>query len=88
MTTLTYTEIRSPLTMNISPKVRKYIYGIVLAVLPLLVVLGAIDEGISAQVALIAAAVLGMGEGALALSKVEKAPDAEPDLHDPVEDGL
>lgn len=63
--------------MNIKPKTRKYVYGVVLAVLPLLVVLGVLDEGISAQVALIAAAVLGVAEGGLALSNVEKAPDAQ-----------
>lgn len=69
--------------MNLNPKTRKYIYGIVLAVLPLLVTFGILDDGTAGQVALIAAAVLGVGESALALANT---PKDKPDLYDPVED--
>ncbi|WP_258933179.1 hypothetical protein [Nesterenkonia pannonica] len=62
---------------------RKYIYGIVLAVLPLLVAYGIFDEGTSGTVALIAAAVLGVGESSLALANT---PKKEPVEADPIED--
>lgn len=64
-------------------KKRKYIYGIVLAVLPLLVAYGILDDGTAGTVALIAAAVLGVGESGLALANT---PDREPPSPDPVED--
>lgn len=72
--------------MNISPKTRKYIYGIVIALLPLLVAYGILDDGTAGQVALIAAAVLGVGESGLALANT---PKSEPkNLYDPVEDDV
>lgn len=62
------------MTDKLTPQVRKYIYGIVLAALPLLVTFGLLDDGTAGQVALIAAAVLGVGESALALANTPTEP--------------
>lgn len=48
------------------PNVRKYIYGIVTALIPLLVASGLIIPGVSEMVVALAAAVLGLGASALA----------------------
>lgn len=63
--------------MSITPAVRKRIYEISVAVFGLLVTLGFVTEEISTQVILIAAAVLGVGDAAMARVKVERAPDAD-----------
>lgn len=62
------------MTEALTPQRRKYIYGIVLAALPLLVTFGILDDGTAGQVALIAAAVLGVGESALALANTPTEP--------------
>lgn len=68
--------------MNIQdPAVRRYIYGIVVAAIPLLVILGVIAQN-DAQVWLnLAAAALGLGTATLALPNTPKdaAPVAPPE---------
>ncbi len=58
-------------------KTRKYIYGVVVAAIPLLVTLGVLTEDVAGQVALIAAAVLGVGTSGLAAANT----DSEPERH-------
>ncbi len=53
-----------------TPENRLYIYGIVTAAIPLLITLGFLSEGISQQVMLIAAAVLGIASPRLAAKNV------------------
>lgn len=63
--------------MNLSPKTRKYIYGIAFAVFTLLGGYGIFGAEDVERWLFLAAAILGMSESGLAGSKVEKAPDAE-----------
>lgn len=49
-----------------SEKTRAYLYRVSLAVLPLLVLYGVISENEAAEYALLAAALLGVGDAALA----------------------
>lgn len=60
--------------LNLKPAVRKWIYGIIAATVPLLISLGTISGEIGAQVLNVAAALLAIGGSALAISHV---PDAE-----------
>jgi hypothetical protein len=55
-----------------TPEMRRYIYGIVTAAMPLLITMGALSEGITQQVLLLAAAVLGVSTPALANANVSK----------------
>lgn len=63
----------------LTPEVRSWIYNISIAVIPLLVTLGVLNEDVGGQVALIVAAVLGMGSNAIARINVTK-PTALSDL--------
>jgi hypothetical protein len=58
--------------LNLQPEVRKWIYGIIAATVPLLIVLGSITDEIGAQVLNVSAAVLAVGGSALAISNVPK----------------
>jgi hypothetical protein len=60
--------------LNLKPAVRKWIYGIVAATVPLLISLGTISGELGAQVLNVAAAVLAIGGSVLAISHV---PDEE-----------
>jgi hypothetical protein len=60
--------------LNLKPAVRKWIYGIVAATVPLLISLGTISGELGAQVLNVAAALLAIGGSALAISHV---PDEE-----------
>jgi hypothetical protein len=59
---------------DLKPEVRKWIYGIIAATVPLLISLGTITNELGAQILNVAAALLAMGGSALAISYV---PDAE-----------
>ena len=59
---------------DLKPHVRKWIYGIIAATVPLLISLGTISNEIGAQVLNVAAALLAIGGSALAISHV---PDEE-----------
>lgn len=59
---------------DLKPHVRKWIYGIVAATVPLLISLGTISNEIGAQVLNVAAALLAIGGSALAITHV---PDEE-----------
>lgn len=56
--------------LNLHPEVRKWIYGIIAATVPLLIALGSITDEVGAQVLNVAAAVLAIGGSALAISNV------------------
>ncbi len=55
-----------------SPKVRAWLYGIVAAVVPLLIVLGALSDDIGQAVLNIAAAVLAIGSSSMARAHVSR----------------
>jgi len=59
---------------DLKPAVRKWIYAIIAATVPLLISLGTITNELGAQILNVAAALLAMGSSALAISYV---PDAE-----------
>lgn len=56
----------------LTPEVRSWIYNVSIAVIPLLVMVGVFDQEVAGQVALIVAAVLGMGSNAIARLNVVK----------------
>jgi hypothetical protein len=60
--------------LDLKPAVRKWIYGIVAATVPLLISLGTISGELGAQILNVAAALLAIGGSALAISHV---PDEE-----------
>jgi hypothetical protein len=60
--------------LDLRPAVRKWIYGIVAATVPLLISLGTISGELGAQILNVAAALLAIGGSALAISHV---PDEE-----------
>jgi len=60
--------------LELKPAVRKWIYGIVAASVPLLISLGTISGELGAQILNVAAAVLAIGGSVLAISHV---PDEE-----------
>lgn len=55
-----------------SPELRLWIYGVILAVVPLLVLLGIVTEEVGGHIVLIAAAVLSVGANALALANIPR----------------
>lgn len=63
----------------LTPEVRSWIYNVSIAVIPLLVALGVLTDDVAGHVALIVAAVLGMGSNAIARVNVSK-PTAVADL--------
>ena len=65
-----------------TPEVRIWIYNIAIAVMGLLGVLGYLNEAVSAQIALIVVAVLGIGSNAIARSNVTKPTATAPPLSD------
>jgi hypothetical protein len=62
---------------TISPETRRWIYGIIAAVVPLLVTLGTITGDIAQQLLNVAAAMLAIGGSALAISNVPPTDDKE-----------
>lgn len=58
--------------LELHPEVRKWIYGIIAATVPLLIVLGSITDEVGAQILNVAAAVLAIGGSALAITNVPK----------------
>jgi hypothetical protein len=59
---------------ELNPPVRKWIYGIIAATVPLLISIGTITSELGAQILNVAAAVLSIGGSVLAISHV---PDEE-----------
>jgi hypothetical protein len=53
-----------------TPHTRKWIYGIIAALVPLLVMLGTISEELASQILAVVAAVLTVGGSALAIKNV------------------
>jgi len=60
--------------LDLKPAVRKWIYGIIAATVPLLISIGTISGEIGAQILNVAAAVLAVGGSVLAITHV---PDEE-----------
>ena len=58
--------------LSLHPEVRKWIYGIIAATVPLLIALGNITDEVGAQILNVAAAVLAIGGSALAITNVPK----------------
>lgn len=56
--------------LELKPAVRKWIYGIIAATVPLLIAVGSITSDLGAQILNVAAAVLAVGGSALAISNV------------------
>ena len=56
--------------LELKPAVRKWIYGIIAATVPLLISLGSITSDLGTQILNVAAAVLAVGGSALAISNV------------------
>lgn len=59
---------------DLPPHTRKWIYGIIAALVPLLVTLGTLSEPLASQILSVVAAVLTVGGSALAIKNV---PDSE-----------
>ena len=57
--------------MILDPKVRKYIYGVSIPLIALLVGLGYVDEGTSALILTLVGAVLGVGTSTLAVANTD-----------------
>jgi hypothetical protein len=57
---------------DLPPQTRKLIYGVIAAVVPLLVALGTIAEPLAGQILAVAAAILTVGGSALAINNVPK----------------
>lgn len=58
--------------LELKPHVRKWIYGIIAATVPLLISIGTISGEVGQQVLNVAAAVLAIGGSALAIKNVPK----------------
>jgi hypothetical protein len=56
--------------LDLKPAVRKWIYGIIAATVPLLISIGTISGELGAQILNVAAAVLAVGGSVLAISHV------------------
>jgi uncharacterized membrane protein len=61
-----------------TPEMRRYIYGIVTAAMPLLITMGAVSTGLTQQILLLAAAVLGVSTPAMANANVSKTETPAP----------
>jgi hypothetical protein len=57
---------------DLPPQTRKLIYGVIAALVPLLVALGTIAEPLAGQILAVAAAILTVGGSALAIKNVPK----------------
>ena len=55
---------------DVPPHVRKWIYGIVAATVPLLITIGSLSDELGMQILNVAAAVLAVGSSALAIKNV------------------
>lgn len=60
----------------LDPKVRKYIYGVSIPLIALLVGLGIVDDGTSALILSLVGAVLGVGTSTLAVANTPKRDDS------------
>jgi hypothetical protein len=56
--------------LDLKPHVRKWIYGIIAATVPLLITIGSITSELGAQILNVSAAILAIGGSALAISHV------------------
>ena len=68
-----------PARIVLDPKVRKYIYGVSIPLIALLVGLGYVDEGTSALILTLVGAVLGVGTSTLAVANTHSGKVAHAD---------
>jgi hypothetical protein len=60
---------------DLKPETRKWIYGIVAALVPLLVTIGTLSDELASQILSVVAAILTVGGSALAIKNVPSGPD-------------
>ena len=60
---------------NLKPETRKWIYGIIAALVPLLVTIGTLSDELASQILSVVAAILTVGGSALAIKNVPSGPD-------------
>jgi hypothetical protein len=60
---------------DLKPETRKWIYGIIAALVPLLVTIGTLSDELASQILSVVAAVLTVGGSALAIKNVPSGPD-------------
>jgi hypothetical protein len=60
---------------DLKPETRKWIYGIIAALVPLLVTLGTLSDQLASQILTVVAAILTVGGSALAIKNVPAGPD-------------
>ena len=61
--------------LNTTPQARKWIYGVIAAIVPLLVVVGILSEELASPLLNVFAAILTVGGSALAISNVPSNED-------------
>lgn len=74
------TVIGNPARIIAQPKVRRWLYGIAVAVVPILTVYGIIAESDAALWIGLAGAVLGTGVPALAAANTDTTPERDPNV--------
>jgi hypothetical protein len=60
---------------DLKPETRKWIYGIIAALVPLLVTIGTLSDELASQILSVVAAILTVGGSALAIKNVPSGPD-------------
>lgn len=70
-----YGSLEQKMIPDLKPETRKWIYGIIAALVPLLVTLGTLSEELASQILTVVAAVLTVGGSALAIKNVPSDPD-------------
>jgi hypothetical protein len=70
-----YGPLELKMIPDLKPETRKWIYGIIAALVPLLVTLGTLSEPLAGQILTVVAAILTVGGSALAIKNVPSGPD-------------
>ena len=60
---------------DLKPETRKWIYGIIAALVPLLVTIGTLSDELASQILSVVAAILTVSGSALAIKNVPSGPD-------------
>jgi hypothetical protein len=61
--------------LNLKPETRKWIYGVIAAIVPLLVIVGILSEELASPILNVVSAILTIGGSALAISNVPTSKD-------------
>jgi hypothetical protein len=70
-----YGSLELKMIPDLKPETRKWIYGIVAALVPLLVTIGTLSDELASQILSVVAAILTVGGSALAIKNVPSGPD-------------